>query len=131
MAGYVRPPISVPNQAREAAIEVRGEYLKNLADGLISVGDLLAVAASDEPALKTITVRLLLEHTPGFTVAGAKRTVERILAYFGGDIRSRDVTVGWILDPRSEGIRLLYFVDSVASNVGLPESFPTVRFQRA
>lgn len=125
------PPNSIGalNAAREAAARVRGEWLLLVRDEIVGPNDVLTEAATPagKPLLK-LSVRQLLLARPGW---GRKRTdavIRKVSSVATGSIEARQMTVGWLLDPRSGGRRFAAWLDAFEPKAGPAwPGFPFVR----
>jgi hypothetical protein len=117
------------NRAREAAARVRGEWLLLLRDDLVGPNDVLTEASTPDgrPLLK-LSLRQLLLARPGW---GRKRTeavIRKVSSVATGRIEARQITVGWLLDPRSGGRRFAAWLDALEPKTGPAwPGFPFVR----
>lgn len=122
MTGHL-VPVSVPAAELVAANRVRGEHLLLLASGAMSLGDFF-VAATDLLPLQRVGLRRVLTTSGLFGVVDAERAVRKMLLLLGEDVPLRKVTVGWVLDSRTFGRRLVVFADCVHLEPVVPVGFP-------
>lgn len=93
---------------------VRGTWLAYLADGVFGLEDLLAEAATDEGfPLRRLRLHTVLAAMPEFGDTTARRVVDKLVDTLPGVGRRSygDITVGWVMDGRSGGRRLLVLLD--------------------
>lgn len=117
----IRPPVSleVANKALSAAIEMRADYLLSITSGDITPLDLIRKAArpTGRPLLKMSLTQILIAQQ-GWGAKKAQAALMEICAVLKTDLKSEQknghrLTVGWLLDPRAGGRRLMAWVDVV------------------
>lgn len=95
--------------ARRDADATRAEWLSGVAAGVLMTSDVISDAATIS-ALRRITLRSLLSAQPGVGRVATERVLARVRSTTGADQR---LTIGWLIDPRSEGKRLLAWIDAM------------------
>jgi hypothetical protein len=115
--------------ARRSASRVRAEWLMLVNDETVTPADLLNEAArADARPLLRLSLRQVLLAQPAW---GRKRTeavIGHISSIFGGRIEGRQITVGWLLDPRAGGRRFHAWLDAHQPKTRPPwPGFPYVR----
>lgn len=110
-------PLDVANLALTAARLVRGEWLHLLATGSVAVADLLVAAAEvDGAPLRKLRLAQVLASQEDWSLERARHVVEMTVRNTPGRSKpKRQVTVGWLLDPMSDGRRLRAFAEAMAS----------------
>lgn len=107
--------------ARRTANRQRAEYLSSVTTGLLSVHDVITAACTTEGvALRRIALAQLLGAQPDWGRTKVRDAMTH-LRTIGGE--SRDLgrmTVGWLVDPRARGARLLAFADATHESHGPP-----------
>jgi hypothetical protein len=117
------------NSARRNAARFRAEWLMLVHDRMVSPGDVLAEAAQPDarPLLK-LSLRQLLLAQPGWGRTRADTIIEKILSVADAKIERRQVTIGWLLDPRAGGRRFAAWLDAFELRTSLSEpGFPYTR----
>jgi hypothetical protein len=112
-----------------SANRVRADYLQSVAAGLLSVHDVLT-AAADPGHRPLLRIRLdqLLRAQAGWGAARSTTNMGRLLMFCGlpadrATIRRLDI--GWLLDPRASGQRVIAWLDVTTDVPGLPwRGFP-------
>lgn len=122
-------------QAHAAARRVRAEWIAGLEQGFVSLSDLLQFAASapDEAEREAVRRMRLMSALAAFLNSRkrAERAVVHAVAVVEDDRSSavkdepKSVRVGWLLDRRTNGKRILALADALmpkttAPNVGFP-----------
>lgn len=106
------PSIEVAREALSAARRTRAEYLIALTEGLIDISDLLAFAVTEDGApLRRISLRQLLLSQPGWGERRTARVLSALSDRLGTAERPKDMTIAWLIDPRSGGRRYLAWLD--------------------
>lgn len=103
------------NKAIAAAKIARANALMAVAEGLVSIWDILQMAAIDIP-LRKISLQQLLAAQPGWGMRRAEKVISDTLAFSERETHAqyaRRATIGWLLDNRSGGGRYRAFVDAV------------------
>lgn len=112
-------PLPVANKALNAAVKMRAEYLLSITIGDITPLDLIRQAARpDGRPLLTIPLKKILSAQQGWGAKKAENALTEICAVLREDLKTdrkngHKLTVGWLLDPRSGGRRLMAWVDVV------------------
>jgi len=105
---------------RRRANTARGELLQLIADDILSPWEgLVAAATAGEKALLRLSLDQVLTAGDGIGQARARRIttqVVHILAVTEGHTSSGRVTLGYILDERARGRRLLAVLDAFISH---------------
>lgn len=117
-------PIEVAEQAKQSAARYRAEWLLAITSGLITVDDLIVQSTTLEgtPLLK-IRLKQLLAAQPDCSMATATRLVDRVVSVTGAQPKSAP-TVGWLVNTKGGGRRLLAWLDALhAKNEPVP-GFP-------
>lgn len=125
------PPtaVAVLNTAREQADRFRAEWLHLVHDEMVTPGDVLTEAGRPEakPLLK-VSIRQLLLAQKGWGRVRADAIIESIITVSEAKIESRQVTIGWLLDPRAGGRRFAAWLDAFEPRAALPgPGFPYAR----
>lgn len=111
-------PALLPQRRREA-IAARGQLLQDVAEGRLSAWEAIMVATIDDrPALRKIRIDQIVMTQPGIGEFRARKVVDQILTILGipaGTFSVRDVTIGFVLDTRSGGRRILAVIDAFLS----------------
>lgn len=107
--------------ARRTANRQRAEYLSSVATGLLSVHDVISAACTTEgAALRRIALAQLLGAQPDWGRTKVRDAMTHLRTIGGEPHDLGRVTVGWLVDPRARGARLLAFVDSTVPDPGPP-----------
>ncbi|WP_251153774.1 hypothetical protein [Cellulosimicrobium sp. Marseille-Q4280] len=107
--------------ARRSANRRRAEYLSSVTTGLLSVHDVVAAAAAPDGApLLRISLRQLLGAQPDWGKSRTEAAMTRLITVLGETRTDRDQTIGWLVDPRVRGARLLAFADATQTGHGPP-----------
>lgn len=130
-------------EKRRRANAARGELLTLVQEGLMSAWDAVTEAASSgDEALLKITLEQLVMTQPGVGQHRARRVVEQVIHILEVPphrISTKDVTLGYVIDGRSNGRRMLAVLDAFISHgliadcdevtvwPGFPYSSPPVR----
>lgn len=104
--------------ARRDADATRAEWLSGVAAGVLTMSDVISDAATI-PALRRITLRSLLSAQPGVGRVATERVLSRLRSTLDVDQR---LTIDWLIDPRSEGKRLLAWIDTTTPRDHAPWS---------
>lgn len=108
----VAPPIESARAALSQARLMRAEYLIALAEGLITVQDVIDAALNDDGRpLRRISLRQLLLSQPGWGERRTTRLLSVLAGRMGSTDRPKDMTIAWLLDPRCGGRRYLAWLD--------------------
>ena len=115
-----RPPrvdLGRANLAKGEAERMRAEHLLGVAEGFLTIWDVVDAAASDaHRALLKIRLRQLLMAQPGWSQARAEGVITKTLATTG-QMSVRDemlkLRLAWLLDSRTGGSRLAALADAV------------------
>lgn len=107
------PTLETANAARRSASLYRAQWLMLIHDGMVTPGDVLADAAGPDarPLLK-LSLRQLLLAQQGWGRTRADGIIDKILSVTGAKIERRQVTIGWLLDPRAGGRRFAAWLDA-------------------
>lgn len=114
-------------QAKRTADQIRAMWLWDIhttraSDHPVTMRDLLVEACT--PAgrpLGRIRLTRLLQAGTGCSRLSAGRMINQLLATIGGTINDqRDLTVRWLLDPRSGGRRIIALADVLHMRDGVP-----------
>jgi len=116
-----------PRAALAAARRYRAEWLLSMNAGLLGIADLVEAARTEQGRpLRRLTVYELFRTSPDWSKRKADLALEtlRRLAAVPADLPSRKLTVGWLVDPRSDGRRVSILADVLLSGQGrrLPPS---------
>ncbi|APX31740.1 hypothetical protein BH708_02305 [Brachybacterium sp. P6-10-X1] len=105
---------------RRRANTARGELLQLISDGILTPWEgLVAAATAGEKALLRLTLDQLVTAGPGIGQARARditAQVAHILATTEAHTTTGRVTIGYILDERARGRRLLAVLDAFISH---------------
>ncbi|MGC0252644.1 hypothetical protein [Pseudactinotalea sp. Z1748] len=115
-----RPPqvdLGRANLAKGEAERMRAEHLLGVAEGFLTIWDVIAEAARDTyRALLKIRLRQLLLSQPGWRPARADAVVTKTMATTGAT-STRDemlkLRLSWLLDSRTGGNRLAALADAI------------------
>lgn len=106
--------MATQRQALSAARLTRAEQLVAIAKGLLTPQHVVDTARrADWVALRSQSLQQLVVSVPG---AGPRRWREvrgRLLGVLGAKVSDKNLTVGWLLDPRAGGRRYLAFIDAM------------------
>lgn len=105
-------------EALERARRVRAEHLLAVAEGFVTVDDVIR-SAKGIPALRRIRIRQLLAAQPGWGVVSADRVLGRMRVLLDGRVTDRP-TVGWLVDAVNGGVRLAAFCEARDRFTGAP-----------
>lgn len=115
------PPIENARQALSAARLMRSEYLIALVEGLVTVEDVIEAAMADSgKPLRRISLRQLLLSQPGWGERRTNRLLSVLADRLGAAERPKDMTVAWLIDPRSGGRRYLAWLDVQQAKNSVP-----------
>lgn len=96
--------------ARLHADKVRGEYLALISGGLLSPADVIWWAAQPgKKPLRALTVKRIISAIPGNGEQTVRRFVRELAQICGTTSAPSRLTVGWLLDRRAGGRRLIAF----------------------
>lgn len=106
---------------RRRANAARGELITLVSDGTLTPWEALTSVGEDPDAtaLRKVSLEQILMARPGASSASSTRVVEQVmrtLSLPSGSMRVRDVTIGYVLDSRSAGRRLLAVLDAFLSH---------------
>lgn len=121
--------ISVLNSARRAAGRYRAEWLLLLNDEIVTPDDLLKDAGTPagRPLLKLSLAQVLMS-LPGWGRKRCDSILNHVIAVTGAKVEPRQMTVGWLLDPRAGGRRYQAWLDARQPKDGPPwPGFPYLR----
>lgn len=104
-------------ERRHYADRVRAQALVDLAEGRVSVNDVLLRATTAEGSgLLKVTVQQLLLSMPGVGRATTKRILARLEKLIMAPLPAgRSLTLQWLLDGRSAGTRVVALADAVVT----------------
>ncbi len=106
-------PVSLLNSARQQAAIFRAEWLMLIHDEIMSLSDLMHEAEREESkALLRLTLRQILLAQPGWGRRKTNQILDHILSVLGAKIDRRQLTAGWLIDPRSGGRRYASWLDA-------------------
>lgn len=112
-------PLPAANKALSAAVKMRAEYLLSITIGDITPLDLIRQAARQggRPLL-TLRLNKILIAQQGWGDKKAETAIKEICAVLSENLKTdgkngHKLTVGWLLDPRAGGRRLMAWVDVV------------------
>lgn len=108
------PTLETANAARRSAATYRAQWLMLVHDKMVTPDDALTDAARPEarPLLK-LSLRQLLLAQPGWGRTRADAVIDKILSVSEAKIERRQVTIGWLLDPRAGGRRFAAWLDAI------------------
>ncbi|MBG0738705.1 hypothetical protein IV500_04640 [Paeniglutamicibacter antarcticus] len=108
------PTLETANEARRGADTYRAQWLMLVHEGMVTPGDVLTDAAGTQarPLLK-LTLRQLLLAQPGWGRTRAYAIIDKVLSVADASIDRRQVTIGWLLDPRAGGRRFAAWLDAI------------------
>ncbi|GAA4033698.1 hypothetical protein GCM10023063_16870 [Arthrobacter methylotrophus] len=107
------PTLEKANAARRSAAVYRAQWLMLIHDGMVTPGDVLADAAGPEARpLLNLSLRQLLLAQQGWGRTRADNVIDKILSVTDAKIERRQVTIGWLLDPRAGGRRFAAWLDA-------------------
>lgn len=114
--------------ARRSAARLRSEWLLLIHEGMVTPADVLAEAGQPHarPLLKLLLHQLLLAQ-PGWGRTRTDAAIHKIMSVTDARIERRQVTVGWLLDPRAGGRRFAAWMDAfeprtALSGIGFPHA---------
>ena len=121
-------PVAMLSQARAAARRARAEWLFALEARVLGVDELVAAAGDPRSPLRRIKLFQVLASLPGSTPSRACGVLAafRRIAGVPRALPDRELTVGWLVDGRSNPRRMTTLVDALnASDRQAPsERFP-------
>lgn len=121
----MRPPrndMAVVNSAAASARRLRAEWLQSITAGLVSADDLIAHAATDEGApLRKLSLRQVILAPEGAGDVTLARRMAALAALVRVPARP---TVGWLIDTRAGGRRLLAWLDGQTERTTPVTGFP-------
>lgn len=122
-------PLSLLNSARRAAARCRAEWLLLINDEIVSPDDLLKEAGTTtgRPLLK-LSLRQILLSLPGWGRKRCDSILNHVVAVTGAKVEPKQITVGWLLDPRAGGRRYQAWLDARQPKSGPP--WPGFPYQR-
>lgn len=104
-------------QKRREAVAARGELLLDVSEGRLSAWEaIMSVVLDDRPSLRSLRLDQILMTQEGVGAERARRVVEQILTVLEVPAASSDprtVTVGYLLDGRAAGRRLLATLEAL------------------
>lgn len=107
-------------QKRREAVAARGELLMDIAEGRLSAWEaIMSVVLDDRAALRSLRLDQILMTQEGVGAERARRVIEQILTVLevpSGTTDAKDVTVGYILDSRAAGRRILATLEAFISH---------------
>ncbi len=114
-------PLAVANISRSQANNLRAEWLIGLATDLLTVLDLLAHATTpDGRPLRRISLLQLLTAQVGCGQVRAMATLHQLRALLRCSTPYTAMTIGWLLDNRTSGRRLLAFATAMQGGANCP-----------
>lgn len=114
------------NTARRAASRARAEWLVGLESGFVTVGDVLEYSTNENGAVvNKLKLRSMLTAAHG--APRAKAIVKHMLAILELEVPSSELTVGWLMDQRTGGRRVMALADALNPKTGPP--FPGFPFR--
>lgn len=112
-ATIITPPIENARDALSAARRLRSEHLVALAEGTVTISDVVDTAITEDGApLRRISLRQLHLSQAGWGERRTARLLSAIADRLGSTDHPRDMTVAWLIDPRSGGRRYLIWLDA-------------------
>jgi len=100
------------NDARRVASRARAEWLVGLESGFVTIADVLQYSTSENGApVQKLKLGSMLTAAHG--AARARAAVKHILAVLEVDVPASEVTVGWLMDSRTGGRRLMALSDAL------------------
>lgn len=122
-------PVAKLNQAVAAARQARADWLLALEARVLGVDELVATAGSDPRSpLRRIKLFQVLASLPGSTPSRARGVMAafRRIAGVPRALPDRELTVGWLVDGRSNPRRMTALVDALNASDRQPpsERFP-------
>jgi hypothetical protein len=117
------------NQARAAARRARADWLLALDARVLGVDELVAAASADpQSPLRRIKLFQMIASLPGSTPSRARDMLAafRPIAGVARSLPDRELTVGWLVDRRSNPRRITALVDALNAPDRRPpsERFP-------
>lgn len=127
----MRPPandVAALNSARREASLYRAEWLMSIADGRLTVAELIDESAQPEArALLKLSLRQVLLSQPGWGRQKAGKVLRHLESAAGARMERRKITVGWLLDPRAGGRRYAAWLDAFEPKTTPWQGFPYAR----
>ena len=106
--------MSTQRRALSAARLTRAEQLVAIAKGLLTPEDVVDTARrADWVALRSLSLQQLVLSVPEAGPRRWREVRDRLLGVLGAKLSDKDLTVGWLLDPRAGGRRYLAFIDAM------------------
>jgi hypothetical protein len=117
------------NQARAAARRARADWLLALESGVLGVDELVAAASADpQSPLRRIRLFQMIASLPMASPSRARDMLAafRRMAVMPRALPDRELTVGWLVDRRSNPRRITALVDALNASGRQPpsERFP-------
>lgn len=112
-------PLEIANLARGEAVRMRAAALLGIAEGFLTIWDVIGDAAADEHrTLLKIRVRQLLLAQDGWGPFLTRTVMEKMFATLDVPVPDHDqliaLNVAWLLDSRTGGNRLAALADVIA-----------------
>lgn len=128
-----RPPLLKANVQAAKARLLRAEWLLMVRDGLMTPADLIWEAATAEGRpLRKLRLTQVLAAQPSYSRDRAKRTVARLHDVLElSTEKSAKVTVGWLIDHRAGGRRVLAWLDQTTPRRAPWPGFPFTPYPSA
>jgi hypothetical protein len=100
---------------------VRAEYLVALAEGLLTINDVIDAASTAEGIpLRRISLRQLLTTQPGWGERRAAKVLSVVCSNMDVSDVKGDLTIGWLIDPRAGYRRWLSWLDAHQAKIEGP-----------
>lgn len=114
-------PLVVANISRAQANALRAQWLVGLAGDLLTVSDLLAFAATPKGRpLRRISLWQLLTTQVGWGQARAAAALAHLRALLRCTAPNSAMTIGWLLDNRTGGRRLVALTTALSGQDNAP-----------
>jgi hypothetical protein len=119
-------PLSVARQALVSADAQRAEHLLAVAEGTLSVEDVIEAACSEAGRpLRRIGLRQLYLAQPGWGAARVEALLGALAKRTAHEGHLRELDISWLIDPRQYGRRYLTLIDLRCTRRGAPwNGFP-------
>ena len=122
-------PLARANAARAQARRLRAEWLQAVTTGVVTCDDLIAHAATEQGrALRKISLRQLILSVDGAGNTTLHNRMQAMISLLGPI--PDNANIGWLIDSRSGGRRLLAWLDTQTPRLTPTDGFPYAPFGR-
>lgn len=113
--------MTLQRAALAEARHARADHLNAVYEGILTPLDV--IDAAHEPtalALRKIPLDQLMLAVDGTSVPEWRRIRDQMLAVLDLQVPDRDLTIGWLIDPRAGGRRLHALRDAMSKRIDVP-----------